>query len=482
MTYSYSMKENKLIQQLKLLSAEEFKQFYPFLRSTYFTNSKGVVKMFEWLRKFYPNFDAKQLNKATLFQKLFPKQTYSDIKLRNLFTKLNKILESYLIQKYYEQHAYEKKKILTQIYGSRNYYSEFKKGTTQLLTALETQPYRDADYYFKKYLLEKAYYFHVGTSKHDGMEQTLKKAIENLDYFLGLERLFLGIDLKNRANIFAEQHNFNPTTYEFNIPPNNKLAQQFQLSFQLLENQRDETFLQLHELFLKDLESIRPYYSKVIFIILLNVAFRKTKEKETLFLDKLFQLYKVGSAKGLLLEGDKISLGLFFNAILVSAQLKKFEWGERFIEQYQKHLVDGKEKEIILQLAISNIRFKQGKYEEVIALLSTLNLFNIHFELNIRTLLIRTYFQLFLIDDSYYFLLINQCQAFDKLLQRDTTIDSAKKKGNQQFLKTVQGIADLILAKQLTNQSKLDWQVKVQPFKNMPHKGWLLEILDIKHK
>lgn len=474
------MRENKLIQQLKLLSQEEFKQFYPFLRSAYFTQSKDVVKLFEWLRKFYPNFNAKQLNKGTLFQKLFPKQIYSDVKIRNLFTKLNKILESYLIQKYYEQNAYEKKKLLTQIYGRRNYYTEFKKGTTQLLTELEAQPYRDANYYFDRYLLEKEYYLHLGTPKHGNIAKTLKGALENLGYFFCLERLFLGIDLKNRENIFSEEHNFTPNTYQVTLPNNNNLAQQFQQSFQLLAKQDDDVFLQLYGFFLKDLENIRPYYSKVIFVILLNVAFRKTKENEPLFLDKLFQLYKIGSAKGLLLEDGKIPLAFFFNAVLISGKLKRFEWGEQFIEQYQKHLVIDKEKEIIIQLAISNIRFQQEEYEEVISLLATLNLFNIRFELNIRTLLLRTYFQLFLINDSYYFLLINQCKAFEKLLQRDKTIDIAKKKGNKQFLKTVEEIANLILATQLTNQKKLDWQKTIQQFRYMPHKGWLLEILEVK--
>lgn len=474
------MKAIKLIQQLKLLSAEEFKQFYPFLRSTYFTNSKDVVKLFEWLRKFYPDFDAKQLNKATLFKKLFPKQTYSDIKLRNLFTKLNKILESYLIQKHYEQHPYEKKKILTQIYGRRNYYSEFKKGTAQLLTELATQPYRDADYYFEKYLLEKEYYFHIGTPKHGNIAQTLKNALDNLGYFFYLERLFLGIDLKNRENIFAEEHNFAPTTYRLHLPDNNNLAQQLQLSFQLLDKNADEVFIQLYEYFLKDLEKIRPYYRKVIFIILLNVAHRKTKENELLYLDKLFQLTKIGSAKGLLFEDGKIPLGLFFNAVLLSGRLKEFEWGEQFIEQYKKHLVEDKDKEIILQLALGNFKFQQKKYEEVVALLSTINLFNIHFELNIRTLLIRTYFQLFIGNDSYYFLLINQCKAFDKFLLRDKKLGVHKIKGNKQFLKMVEHITDLQVANQLTDSKKTTLLASIKQSKLMPHKTWLLEVLTTK--
>lgn len=126
------MKKSKLIVLLSALSEEELKQFYKFVRSPYFTNSEDVIRLFLQLRKYYPEFETKKVQKEFVFNKLFPEEQYIDIKMRNLMRKLTRIVEDYLLHLDTRKEDFKRRRRLTEIYGRRNVYSYFERETLKL--------------------------------------------------------------------------------------------------------------------------------------------------------------------------------------------------------------------------------------------------------------------------------------------------------------------------------------------------------------
>lgn len=153
------MVNSKLVQLLKSLSAAEFRQFNKFIRSSFFTNSELVLKLYEYLRKHYPDFDSPKLTRERVYSHLFPKSPFNAAKLRDFSFKLTKILEDYLIYLEMNQDDFQKKKLLTHIYGKRNLNVIFKQKTTELLSHLDAQPARDATYYFENICYNKPIIF-----------------------------------------------------------------------------------------------------------------------------------------------------------------------------------------------------------------------------------------------------------------------------------------------------------------------------------
>lgn len=471
------LKDSKLLAQLKLLTPAEFKRFYPYIRSPYFTQSKDVIKLFEGIRKYFPSFSSPHLKKEAIFKKLFPKEKYSDIKLRNLQSKLSKILESYLIQINYEKDAFAKRKLLTQIYGQRNYYPGFKKGTELLLTEIDKSPYRDMEFYYEKYLLNKAVYFHRNTPKLGKTVDLLKTAIHNLENHFVLERMHLGIDLKNREHFLSEKHDFEPFNFVPALPTDNLLFQQFQESFQLLKENDDASFFRLLSIFNKNLHKTRLPYAKIIYGLLLNITIRKAKNKRVPFLKIVFDLYKTGIKKELIFEDGKIPLSVFFNAVMVGATMKEIEWTSQFIEHNQDKLATIDEKETVLTLAVCFLRFHQKKYDAVIHELHQIKIPDNRYQFVIRNLIIRTYFHLFRQDQSYYFMLMDQCKSYHKVLQRDKVFGQVVIAEKKRFVKMVQQIVTFEFEGQLGAEQRKKLRAEVQQTHPITLKNWLLEIL-----
>ena len=63
-----------VIQILKTLSPEEIKEFDKLVRSPYFGGSNFIVKFWQHLKKAYPEFSEKAINKEKIFKKTLPRQ------------------------------------------------------------------------------------------------------------------------------------------------------------------------------------------------------------------------------------------------------------------------------------------------------------------------------------------------------------------------------------------------------------------------
>ncbi len=423
---------SKLIQQLKLLNAFEMKRFYLFLRSPYFTKSKHVVKLFNIVKEFHPSFEHKSLEKEQLFRKLFPKETYSDSKMRNLQSKLSKIVESYLIQISYEGDAFQKKKKLTEIYGIRNYYSEFERSTFQLISTLEAQVFQDAISYYDRYQLNEAYYLNINTSRRTSNANALKSALQNLRNFYAIAELRLGMDLKSRERIFSESHNFSPKP-NIQISEDNLLYNLLKKSWNLLNNNDDVSFFDLKSIFLNNISLIPSSEGMNIFPVLINYAIQQMNNNKEEFSIEIFDLYKFGLNHKLFFVNGELSEGTFLNIVLSCVKLRKIKFGHQFIQEHEqflnlKYRVDTK------TLALGVLFFHEEKYRAAMDALRQFQFSDLLIALMAKSLLLRIYFHLFEKDPTYYDILQSQCDAFGRFLGKADKLNDNKKESYQNFL------------------------------------------------
>jgi len=470
------MKDSKLIQQLKILNEVELKRFYLFLRSPYFTKSKDVVKLFEFVRKFHPNFKDKLLEKARIFKKLFPKEPYSDIKLRNLQAKLSKIVESYLIQISYEQDEFEKKKRLTQIYDARNYYAEFERNSIQLLNSLDHQTYQDTAAYYDRYQIAQAYYLNINTSKKTSNVSLLKSALQNLQNFYAIEELRLGIDLKNRERIFSEAHGFQPNP-NVQISEDNLLYSLLDKSWKLLENNDDVSFFDFKNTFLKNIPQIPLKEGMNIFPVLINYAIQQLGKREEKFGEQIFDLYKIGLANRLLFANGELSEETFFNIVTISSSLKEFSYAHQFIQHYEQFLnpiirIDTR------TLSLGILLFKEDNFVGTIDALLHFKFSHILNTLIAKSLLSRTYYHLYDEDPSYFEVLCAHCDTFSRFLGRTNSISEQKKIGYKNFLSLLRRVIHHKNAMVKDNSIRNRLINELDSFVTVVAKGWFRKIIN----
>ena len=81
------MLKSKTLDILGALSPDEVKEFRIFLTSPYYNTNKTVLKFFDILIKFYPDFNQSSLTKENIYAKLHPGSKYKDEVIRNLLSR-----------------------------------------------------------------------------------------------------------------------------------------------------------------------------------------------------------------------------------------------------------------------------------------------------------------------------------------------------------------------------------------------------------
>ncbi|MEM6316290.1 MAG: hypothetical protein AAF960_01395 [Bacteroidota bacterium] len=421
------MQQSKLIHHLKLLSAEELKRFASFVRSPYYTQSKDVIRLFNLLRKHHPHFSNKQVTKDRIFKRLFPKETYSDIKLRNLQSKLNKVVENYLLQLTFEQDEIAKRKALAKLYQQRNYTVAFQRATEQLLDDLDFLPFRDADYFLEKYGLERALYFWESPNSKKAV--WLNKAYDSLAAFSRLERLRLTLYQKNRGIIYANQ----PTKVNL-FYNDNDLTQLYEKFLDLLEKPTLIAFEDAKISFFKNKEKLRKEDQQSLLVVLINHAKLAIRTEQTELEATIFSLYKLGIEEEILFDNGTLNEILFINIVMFGSKLTKFTWVEDFLQKYATRITGNNSKEIAT-LGKAIYHFFKKNYTQATHLLATLKFDNKLLELSARTLSLRCFYELFSKDSTLYDYLLAALQAYQKFLERDLSFHAEKVIAYQNFSK-----------------------------------------------
>ena len=90
------MIKSSLIEAFKTFSPKEIKEFAEFVSSPFFNKNINVIKLFELIRKNYPEFESAKIEKEKIFSKLFPGKPYKDSTLRLLMYYLYELVEKFL--------------------------------------------------------------------------------------------------------------------------------------------------------------------------------------------------------------------------------------------------------------------------------------------------------------------------------------------------------------------------------------------------
>ena len=101
------MKETKLIDLLKRLNKEEFKDFEKFASSPYFSRGRDLSPLFKSLKPFYPDFENEKLTDEFIFKKLYPDKKFGDERsvslLRTLTSELFNLGKEFLAYSEFNQ-------------------------------------------------------------------------------------------------------------------------------------------------------------------------------------------------------------------------------------------------------------------------------------------------------------------------------------------------------------------------------------------
>jgi len=371
------MQKTSLITLLKSLSPEEIKEFGYFVQSPFFNRNNGLIRLYDYLKKVYPEFKEKEIKKEHVYMAIFDKAEYNDGFMRVLISNLSKLLKDYLTFINYKKRPSRSKLSLLNELNLRKLAKEFKTVQKETEKTLKELPDTDMWYYHDKALLEdNNYYYNTWAGKQksskSNKEKMLKNIMDNFTRFylissLTMYRLVLHINNYNKLNVdlkfteevikllektqddFADTPIINIYLYEIMLLSKGELKYFEKLKTMFIQSSDRFTYSENYSLL-----NILQKFSNVQ---ILKGKFRFEKEK--------FHLFKNAVKKNILKYpfADHIEGNLFFSIVNAALKVKEINWAGDFIIEQKKFLSNGN-KDTFLNLSLGIYYFERNELDK----------------------------------------------------------------------------------------------------------------------
>jgi len=426
------MNGTKLMHQFRALSDDDIAAFRKYLAVN---GHRQLQSLWEYLLK-HRDGPESRFEKKLVFEKLFPKEkaAYKDTRLRNVMALLSQQIEAFLIKEELEKDTGLKRQLLIRAYENRNNYFLFKTEISTRLRKLEAQKERGIEFFRECATLYHLLFFHLDTKgifkPGKDLYQQLVRSFESwftigiLSYesdFLvrkmlvneGTPSQFIEIVLNKIDQVLEVEDNpvADVLLYICKLPASG-------LSFEYLESvyQRYQKASPMMGEFERNTAS-KALISRINSMIASDGDIRLSL--------LLFNMYKDAVQAEMYIEQGRISVSIFLNIAITGATAGDFEWTETFIKAHTPK-IDEKDREYAVLLAQAYLNYNKGRkansqdagihYEAAIDDLKFIKHGQPDYELRVRSLQLRIFYEYHLVINKNHLLLTDFSKSFRQYL------------------------------------------------------------------
>ena len=475
------MKKSILIEILSSFSRKEMKEFSEYIISPFFNKNQSLIRLYNFLRIKYPEFNKEEVEKKTVFSELYPGIKYNDGFMRTLIFGLSAQAENYLSYIRCKSSFYKDKTFLLYELNDRQLDRHLEKNLKLVSKKLEAEKVRDNEYFLDKYNLENEKYLYYFRKKPDVYEKIVVKTElqEMTDYLSAFYFSSIAGDYTRLYNL-KKIYNFEFDTGRidkfmeiFSEESINKIpAARISYYELLLFTQRDDlsAFYRLKEQLELYEESLDKDHVYNIYVNLINFCSRKITEGYKELENEVFALYKRGLEKNIL-PFHGTSYFRFYTTVAETAlRLKEFEWTKIFLNRYKNRLPE-KIRDNTYNYAMALYDFETGNFSSSLEILSKVKYNDVYHKLKCKCLTAMLYYEL-----GYTVQLLSHIDAFNHFIINDKLLNWERKLYYSVFIKYLKKTDSIRL---FYNQQALDkLKNRLTDEKTIYNKSWLLKKIE----
>lgn len=468
---SQDISGTKIYTVLDRFDAYTLNRFRKFILSPYFNQNERLVSFFDTIDPQLRNNNGINLTKGDIWEATYSER-YDDTKFRKLCTDLLKLVEAFLAQEVYDSNPLHQANYLLQAVNQKKLEPLYNSTIRTAKRLSEQQFLKPSAFYYYQYEFEKNYYeiteFEVQRSEISNIELI----ITNLDKFYIAEKLRYYCNILSRRSIISHEYNIlfiehiiehiESIDFEDIVPINFY----YHIYCMLTREDAHPHYDQLKVLIFKHIQKIPENEKEEIIVAALNYCARQINQGNHEFLRERFKLYQDFVSNNLLLLNGVMTPWNFRNVIVTGLRLGEYDWVDQFIDNYKIHLEE-KYRDNAVSFNKANLHFYKGEYYKVIEMLQTVEYEDISYNLNAKSMLIATYYEL-----DEFEALQSLLETFRLYLQRNKKIAQDKKDHYLQLILFTKHLTRLDPrdTKQIQSLKK-----KIQNAKAVVNKNWLLE-------
>ncbi len=392
------MTNSKLIALLETFSSLEWRRFGDFLQSPFFNKNKKLLPIYEYLRSIAPDFPKNKLDKAVLFEKIYPNQTFDKGIFEDITYILLKNAEKFLtmLSLETEQHT-ENILILEELMKRKleKHYRTYIKKANDFLNKSKHTSGKSLLYQYQLSDVAKRHFFAQKIRKYDPHLQT---SLDHLDEFYFFNKLKSSCEMMEWKNIITADFKFSFTdeVVEYLSSTKEKLSPITSIylsAYYLLTQEKGEPyFIQLKN-YLNDYQFIISDTEKnYLYLFAINYCGIQMRQNNNVnyYVAECLKLYLEGVEQKFLYINGYLSPWTFKNIVKLGFNLKKFDWTAIFIKNYYTHLEKSFQDDAY-HYNMADLNYRKQNYGEAQFHLMQVEYSDLFYNLGAKSMLIKIY-------------------------------------------------------------------------------------------
>ena len=322
----------------------------------------------------------------------------NDKKTLNDLSDLKKWLLEFLTIQEVKNNSYDAKFLTLQALKKRGLHGVFSDKSKLLSQELNKHEKPDIWLDLLKLRLNHADYFNTENEKMADHQAHLQALLEQLDNFYISTKLRYSAELESRKNILKEQYNprflteilasinaddaLNPIIKDLYLP-----------LLHLIKDKSETAYFELKAFLIKNKPHDTLEKMSILVYLLNYTVYRMSNGDIEMYRNEYFELAQIGLNQSLFTVASYFPTRTFNNIVNVGSMVKGYNWTKKFIEEWSIHL-SPHDKLVGHNLALARLNFGEKKFQMTIDYLQKLeNHKNIHFLVDIKSLLARAYYE-----------------------------------------------------------------------------------------
>lgn len=411
------MISSTLLGILSKFSVKEFKEFGEFVKSPFFNKNIHVKHLYEYLKKFYPEFKDKNLDKQIVFEKLFGDKEYNDGFLRTVIYNLGKLAEDYLAYINFRKDDLNRGLNLLKELNERKLEKVFLKYYNEIEEDINSITFHDPDYFFKKYELQnqKEIYMDWTKFKQKDFKNYTTNTVTYIDdeltsYYLSkaLNHYRFMLD-KNMYEQIEHNFDFIEHIMDYLLTKDNYFREKLKIKLHLYEvllikEKKEEHFEILKDIFYTSFNNLSRSDLYSLHNILQSYCVYMGYNNKPGYIQTRFELYKICIEQKLYAAAEHIYFDdlMFGNIVSTALAVSEFKWAEDFIEEY-KSMLSPENTDVVINYSYSRLHFSKGDFEKALLFINSIRTIkHIQYKLPVRDLTLKIYYELGMLVQSAY--------------------------------------------------------------------------------
>ncbi len=488
------MYTHQLIELLKTFSAKEIMRFNKFLNSPYFNNRKMLIKLFQVLKRSYPEFEGRKFTKEDIYASVYGKVKYNDSTFRNLMSDLLKLALEFMKLEGIKKNYVESSLFLTKELFTRGNVSLLMSKMLLTEKLLDSKNIIDADYFISKFKIYASRFFmNMLTQKTTNKTLVTKESEILIESIVFMLCYFVMESLKHNDILLRYSRSYN-------IKKNTATVTKFLDIFRfdkIIEYIREnsninvpiiEIYYKLLETFL-NIEDTEKYYdfkntllhhskylgtnennflhSRLIDYCItkknMGVSNSFNLDREIFELQKIFiknEYYKTDS-------NSYLTLDLYRNVLINCIIVRELHYMEEFISKYSGKLIP-RHITNVQNYSYALLYFEKGSYNKALNCINKVTFDQFVFKVDMKNLQLKINYEL-----GYFETAISVIDTYKHFIKNNQLLSESRKILHNNF---VSYALKLIHYKTGSKKVSLSFLAdRIKKSKNTFDKGWLLE-------